>query len=153
MASAFSVPEFDGYMIGNILLALGGSLIFVPSFAIANAFPKHSGTIVALVTGAFDASAAVFLFYRLAYEATDGAFSPQKFFYGYTVVPALIFIAQFTLMNGDGYTSVPQIEEKMASVQDATKDVSHLARCDNQDRLDKRKTKTKHKESHLLTRA
>jgi MFS family permease len=126
MASAFAMPEFDGYMLGNILLALGGSFIFVPSFAIANAFPKHSGTIVALVTGAFDASAAVFLFYRLAYEASDGAFSPQKFFYGYIIVPVLIFIAQFTLMNGDGYTSVPQIEEKMELVRDATKDVSHL---------------------------
>ncbi|KAF1823015.1 MFS general substrate transporter [Dissoconium aciculare CBS 342.82] len=134
MASAFAMPDFDGYMLGNILLALGGSFIFVPSFAIANAFPKHSGTIVALVTGAFDASAAVFLFYRLAYEASDGAFSPQKFFYGYIIVPVLIFIAQFTLMNGDGYTSVPQIEEKMELVRDATKDVhdSDDDRSDNE---------------------
>jgi hypothetical protein len=29
-------------------------------------------------------------------------------------------------MNGDEYTSVPQIEEKMELVRDATKDVSAL---------------------------
>lgn len=56
MATAFSIPEFDGYIAGNIFLSLGGTFIFVPSFQIANAFPKWSGTIVAAVTGAFDAS-------------------------------------------------------------------------------------------------
>lgn len=56
MGSAFAIPEFDGYIVGNILLSLGGTFIFVPSFQVANAFPKWSGTIVAMVTGAFDAS-------------------------------------------------------------------------------------------------
>ncbi len=82
MALAFQIPEFDGYIVGNVFLALGGTFIFVPSFAIANAFPRFSGLIVATVTGAFDASAAVFLFYRLAYEASDGTFTPEKFFFG-----------------------------------------------------------------------
>lgn len=44
MAFAFYIPDFDGYIVGNIFLALGGTFIFVPSFAIANAFPKYSGT-------------------------------------------------------------------------------------------------------------
>jgi hypothetical protein len=56
MATAFSIPEFDGYIVGNAFLSLGGTFIFVPSFQIANAFPKYAGTIVAMVTGAFDAS-------------------------------------------------------------------------------------------------
>jgi hypothetical protein len=56
MATAFSIPAFDGYIAGNVFLSLGGTFIFVPSFQIANAFPKYSGTIVAMVTGAFDAS-------------------------------------------------------------------------------------------------
>jgi MFS family permease len=68
MSLAFQIAEFDGYTIGNFFLALGGTFIFLPSFQIANAFPKYGGSIVALVTGAFDASAAVFLFYRLIYE-------------------------------------------------------------------------------------
>lgn len=59
MATAFMIPDFDGYVAGNILLSLGGTFIFVPSFQIANAFPKCSGTIVAIVTGAFDASVSI----------------------------------------------------------------------------------------------
>lgn len=123
MGYAFAIPDFDGYMFGNIFLALGGTFLFVPSFSISNAFPKYSGTIVATVTGAFDASAAVFLFYRLLYEATDGTFTPQKFFFGYLVVPALLLVAQFTLMTPDGYKTVPQLEAKLEKFEDATRDV------------------------------
>lgn len=124
MALAFYIPEFDGYIIGNVFLAFGGTAIFVPSFSIANAFPRASGTIVATVTGAFDASAAVFLFYRLSYEASDGAFTPTRFFLGYLIVPVLIVIAQFTLMNENAYKTVPQLEMKIEKEQDATRDVS-----------------------------
>lgn len=124
MAFAFYIPEFDGYIIGNIFLALGGTFIFVPSFSIANAFPKFSGLIVATVTGAFDASAAVFLFYRLAYEASGGSFTPEKFFFAYLAVPVFIFVGQLTLMNEDAYKTVPQLEAKIEKEQDATRDVS-----------------------------
>lgn len=142
MAFAFYIPEFDGYIVGNIFLALGGTFIFVPSFAIANAFPKLSGmsrrisrswtieltvetgTIVATVTGAFDASAAVLLFYRLAYEGSGGTFTPEKFFTLYLIVPVVIFIGNFTLMNEDAYKTVPQLELKIEKEQDATRDVS-----------------------------
>ncbi|KAK4544239.1 hypothetical protein LTR36_004449 [Oleoguttula mirabilis] len=123
MAYAFATPEFDGYIIGNVFLALGGTFIFLPAFSIANAFPKFAGTIVATVTGAFDASAAVFLFYRLAYEASGGNFTPDKFFLGYLAVPALILIAQFSLMIPDGYKTVPQLEAKLEKVEDITRDV------------------------------
>lgn len=123
MSYAFRLPEFDGYMLANFLLALGGTFIFVPSFQIANAFPKHSGTIVAFVTGAFDASAAVFLFYRLAYQASGGTFGPDKFFLGYLIVPALILVAQLTLMPVHGYQTIQQLEQKMEKARDATRDV------------------------------
>lgn len=56
MATSFSIPEFDGYIAGNIFLSLGGTFVFVPSYTIGNAFPKYAGLIVATVTGAFDAS-------------------------------------------------------------------------------------------------
>jgi MFS family permease len=123
MALAFYIPEFDGYIVGNIFLALGGTFIFVPSFSIANAFPKYAGTIVATVTGAFDASAAVFLFYRMAYQSSGGTFTPEKFFFAYLVVPATILVAQFTFMNEDAYKTVPQLEAKIEKEQDATRDV------------------------------
>ncbi|KAK5137779.1 hypothetical protein LTR08_007351 [Meristemomyces frigidus] len=123
MGYAFAIPEFNGYTIGNIFLALGGTFIFLPSFSIANAFPKSAGTIVATVTGAFDASAAIFLFYRLAYEASGAAFTPDKFFFGYLAVPALILLLQFTLMTPDGYKSVSQLEAKLEKIEDPTRDV------------------------------
>lgn len=124
MGYAFAIPQFDGYMIGNVFLALGGTFVFVQAYSISNAFPKLAGTIVATVTGAFDASAAVFLFYRLAYEASNRAFKPADFFFGYLIVPVIIFVAQFTLMTPDGYNSVPQLEAKIEKAEDPTHDVS-----------------------------
>lgn len=123
MSYAFSIPEFDGYTLGNFFLALGGTFVFVPSFQIANAFPKYSGTIVAAITGAFDASAAVFLFYRLAYDASEGSFSPDKFFWWYTLVPVAILLAQLTFLPSESYKTAPQLEHKIERAQDAARDV------------------------------
>jgi hypothetical protein len=123
MASSFLLAGFDGYMIGNVFLALGGTFAFVPSFQMANAFPKYAGTIVAIITGSFDASAAVFLFYRLAYETTSGKFGPDKFFFYYTLVPLLILLAQITILPGHSYHTVPQLEEKIERAHDSTRDV------------------------------
>ena len=123
MGSSFAVDEFDGYMLANIFLAFGGTFLFVPSFQLANAFPKYSGLIVALVTGAFDASAAVYLFYRMAYEATGGAFSVEKFFFCYLIVPILAFIAEVTYMPPHAYETYPELEQKIVKVQDPAKDI------------------------------
>lgn len=123
MGLSFSIPDFPGLIAGNILFALGGTYIFVPSFELANSFPKHSGLIVALVTGAFDASAAVFFFYRLAYEETDGAFSPARFFFLYLIVPFLILATELLLMPPFAYHTVPELEKKIERAQDSSRDV------------------------------
>lgn len=123
MAISAIDPELDGYLVANVFLALGGTFVFVPSFQLANAFPKYSGLIVALVTGAFDASAAVYLFYRMAYDASDGALSLEKFYLGYLVVPVLILVAEFSLMPRHAYHSIPQLEEKIERAQDPICDV------------------------------
>lgn len=123
MSLAFQIDEFDGYTVGNFFLALGGSFIFLPSFQIANAFPRYAGTIVATVTGAFDASAAVFLFYRLIYEATDGNFKPQTFFLVYLTVPFAIMVAQLTFLPSESYKTAPQLEMKIARAEDELRDV------------------------------
>ncbi|KAJ5961144.1 Major facilitator superfamily domain general substrate transporter [Penicillium vulpinum] len=123
MAFAFHEPGFDGYIPGNFFLALAGTFLFVPSFQIANAFPKHAGSIVALVTGAFDASAAVFLFYRLIYEGSGRSFTPDKFFLGYLIVPVCIVIALITIMPARDYVSTLQLENKIEKAEDATRDV------------------------------
>lgn len=123
MGYSFYIPEFDAYLLGNFFLGLGGAFIFVSSFQLANAFPQYSGFVVALVTGAFDASAAVFLFYRMLYDATDGGFSLEKFFFGYLVVPVMILVAEFTYMPALAYHSGPELEVKIAVAEDNTRDV------------------------------
>lgn len=123
IANASVLHALDDYMLGNILLALGGTFIFVPSFHMSNAFPKYAGTIVAIITGSFDASAAVFLFYRITYEATSHKFGPRKFFAYYTIVPLLIFLAQVTILPRMSYQTLPQLEEKIERVQDSSNDV------------------------------
>jgi len=114
---------FDGFMFGNILLALGGTFIFVPAFHMSNAFPKYAGTIVAVITGSFDASAAVFLFYRLAYEATSRSFGIHQFFSFYTIVPLMILVAQITVLPQSSYQNLPQLEQKIERAQDSSNDV------------------------------
>ena len=123
MSLAFRIASFDGYTIGNFFLALGGTFIFLPSFQIANAFPKFGGSIVALVTGAFDASAAVFLFYRIAYEASDHTFKPETFFLIYLVVPVVIVIAQLTFLPTENYKTAPQLEMKIQKAENVMHDV------------------------------
>jgi MFS family permease len=123
MSLAFQIAKFDGYTVGNFFLALGGTFVFLPSFQVANAFPKFTGTIVALVTGAFDASAAVFLFYRLAYEASERTFKPQHFFLAYLAVPLAIVVAQLTFLPNESYKTLGQIEMKIQKAEDPTQDL------------------------------
>ena len=118
MGFAFAIPEFDGYIVANMFLGLGGTFLFVPSFQLANAFPKHAGLVVALITGAFDASAAVFLVYRLLWEASDGNFHPWQFFFAFLVVPIAILIAEWTLMPANAYKTTHELEDKLEKVQD-----------------------------------
>src|ERR1700760_132383 len=91
-AWTLNLYHIDGYIPGYLFLALGGPFVFISSFQLSNTFPKYSGLILALLTGSFDTSSAVFLVYRLIYSATDGAFYPQKFFLVYLVVLAFILI-------------------------------------------------------------
>lgn len=129
MALAFHMGEgalgfFDGYLTGNLLLGLGGTFLFVSSYQLANAFPRHAGLVVALVTGAFDASAAVFLFYRLAYEATGHAFKPSYFFLGFAVlVPLMLVVAEFALMPRHGYNTRREYQAEIEYAKDVTRDV------------------------------
>ena len=108
LAYAAQLP-FDGYIPGYLFLALGGPFVFISSFQLSNTFPNHSGLILALLTGAFDSSSAIFLFYRLVYSASDGSFTPQKFFLAYLVVPAFILVAQVFLMPHASYKTVGEL--------------------------------------------
>ncbi|KAI8945376.1 major facilitator superfamily domain-containing protein [Xylaria longipes] len=120
---AFAIPEFDGYTLGNVMLSIGGTFLFVPSFRLANAFPKYSGLIVAVITGSFDASAAVLLLYQIAWESTNRSFAPNQFFFAYTIIPVILLIGEFTLMPRDAYQTTPDLEYKIEKAYDATRDI------------------------------
>ena len=107
-AFATQLP-FDAYIPGYLFLALGGPFVFIPSFQLSNTFPQHSGLILALLTGAFDSSSAIFLVYRLIYSASHEQFTPQKFFLIYLVVPIFIFLVQFFIMPAKSYKTVGEL--------------------------------------------
>lgn len=95
----------DPYLSGYILLALGGPFVFISCFQLANSFPKNSGLILALLTGAFDASLALFLFYRIGYTKWHPV-SLDKFFTVYLLVPLFIAICEVTIMPKKSYKTV-----------------------------------------------
>ncbi|KAK3394668.1 major facilitator superfamily domain-containing protein [Podospora didyma] len=104
---------FDGLLFGYLFLALGGPFTYISSFQLSNAFPRNSGLILALLTGAFDASSALFLVYRIIYQKTEGSFGHRRFFLAYLVVPVAIVIIQLTLMPAQSYKTVGELVEEI----------------------------------------
>lgn len=111
MAYEAALP-FDGLLPGYLFLALGGPFTYISSFQLSNAFPRRSGLILALLTGAFDASSALFLVYRILFNATDGAFNLRRFFLVYLAVPAVILVVQLTIMPTQSYKTVGELVDQ-----------------------------------------
>lgn len=84
MGWTLNPPTRSGY----ILLAIGGPLIFLPSFHLSNTFPARAGLILSAVTGAFDASSIPYLLYNQLYDAVGGI-SLKAFFWSYSIIPIL----------------------------------------------------------------
>lgn len=110
-ACASRLP-FDGYMIGYLLLSLGGPFVFISSFHLSNTFPTRSGLILSCLTGAFDASSALFLIFRLLSEHTQGYVSIRKFFLVYLIVPVFITVAQLTIMPATSYKTAGELVQQ-----------------------------------------
>lgn len=108
----------DLFTPGYFFLALGGPFIFISSFQLSNTFPRHSGLILALLTGAFDSSSALFLVFRLLYEATGGKLNTHSLFLIYLVVPVFIFVVQVFIMPKDSYKTVSEV------VKDAEEEIN-----------------------------
>ena len=113
----------DGYIPGYLFMALGGPFIFISSFQLSNTFPQYSGLILALLTGAFDTSSAIFLMYRLIYQSTNQTFTVKKFFLIYLLVPAFILTVQILFMPSTSYKTVGELvstaeEEQLAHDSD-----------------------------------
>ncbi|KAG7664303.1 uncharacterized protein J8A68_002161 [[Candida] subhashii] len=105
LSFANKLAKIDGYLIGYSLLALAGPFVFISCFQLANSFPKHSGLILALITGSFDSSSALFLFYRLFYTNVY-QLSLSGFFGFYLIVPVFICLCQVFIMPKESYKTV-----------------------------------------------
>ncbi|KAF7715906.1 Uncharacterized protein PECH_005757 [Penicillium ucsense] len=114
---------FDGYIPGYLFLSLGGPFVFISSFQLSNTFPKRSGLILSMLTGAFDASSALFLVFRLLHEGTDGAITTRTLFLLYLVVPVFILIVQVSVMPSTSYKTTGElVQEVEAQVFDELND-------------------------------
>lgn len=103
----------DGLLWGYLLLALGGPFTYISSFQLSNAFPRRAGLVLALLTGAFDASSALFLAYRVLFEQTAGAWGHRRFFLAYLAVPAAMAVLQLTVMPKQSYKTVGEMIEEV----------------------------------------
>jgi MFS family permease len=112
MSFAQEMP-IDGFLLGYLFLALGGPFIYISSFQLSNAFPKQSGLVLALLTGAFDSSSALFLIYRIIYEKSGGSYGHHRFFLVYLAVPAVILVLQFTVLPKQSYKTVGEMIEEI----------------------------------------
>ncbi|KOG97551.1 Fmp42p DI49_4305 [Saccharomyces eubayanus] len=100
---------WDPYVVGYTLLAIAGPFVFISCFQLANSFPQRSGTILALLTGSFDSSSALFLIYRLLYQNRYPDLRVSKFFTIYLLVPLFILVCQLTVMPHSSYKTVNHI--------------------------------------------
>ncbi|KAJ5355642.1 Major facilitator superfamily domain general substrate transporter [Penicillium concentricum] len=120
--TASNLP-FDGYIPGYLFLALGGPFVFIPSFHLSNTFPTRSGLILSMLTGAFDASSALFLLFRLLSEQTEGLVSINNFFAAYLIVPIFIIAAQIFIMPPTSYKTAGElVQQAEAQVEDEIRD-------------------------------
>lgn len=101
----------DLFTPGYFFLALGGPFVFISSFQLSNTFPQNSGLILALLTGAFDSSSALFLVFRILYESTGGRWGTHRLFLVYLVVPLFIFVVQVFVMPRESYKTVSEVVE------------------------------------------
>lgn len=101
--------DHDLYTPGYFFLALGGPFVFISSFQLSNTFPQNSGLILALLTGSFDSSSALFLVFRLLYQGTNTQLNTHKLFLIYLVVPLFILIVQIFVQPAESYKTVGEI--------------------------------------------
>ncbi|KAH8603080.1 major facilitator superfamily transporter [Bisporella sp. PMI_857] len=120
-AFSWQLP-FDGYLPGYFFLGLGGPFIYISSFQLSHAFPKHSGLILALLTGAFDSSSAVFLVYRIIYQWSNEKFWPKYFFLIYLAVPVFILIVQIFIMPAQSYKTIAELVEQVEETENGYDD-------------------------------
>ena len=118
------------------LLAVSGNVILMSNIPVANLFPRHHALVVALISGAFDSSTAVFLLVQTLYNA---GVDFNAMFYLLASLGALMHARTFLLMPKDtiprrlpvefeyGYKELPcsGTEVKLSAKQSYTDKFAH----------------------------
>lgn len=106
----FSSPSLDMYYPAFLFLAIGGPFIFLSTINLSRAFPKYSGLIMAIITGAFDGSSVVFWVFLKIYKSSDSV-TISAIFKVFSIVPILSFVFAVLLMPSTPYevSSKPQV--------------------------------------------
>lgn len=105
--NATKISLFDPYLFGYASMALGGPFAYISSFQLSNAFPAKSGTVLLLLTGAFDASSALFFIYKVVFNHYDESIPIASFFKLYLLVPVFITTVQIFIMPAESYGIAP----------------------------------------------
>lgn len=126
LRSALSIQAFDGFIIGYSFLALGGPFTFISSFQLSNTFPQSSGLILAILSGSFDASSAVFLGYRILYEKSNGNFHLHDFFTLFLAAPIFILLCQMFIMPHDSYVTMKELALDSLDIHEASSECSSI---------------------------
>ena len=107
----------DLYILAYMMLAVGGTGVFLSTLHLSCAFPRYSNFIMAAMTSSFDISTIVFFIFNQIYfdERNIASNSPassastlkrigvSELFVIYLIVPALAFICALTLMPKTPY--------------------------------------------------
>ncbi|KAJ3160670.1 hypothetical protein HDU86_000429 [Geranomyces michiganensis] len=96
-----SGPSFDAYLVGFTMLGIGGPFVFIGCLHISTVFPASSGLIMAAMTGAFDASSSIYMFFTIILDKIGGPV--HRLFLMYAVIPLLIAIATALLMPKNSF--------------------------------------------------
>lgn len=75
-----------------------------------------------MLTGAFDSSSAIFLFYRLGYDRYPKYLSLRTFFLGYLLVPLFILFAQIFIMPPTSYKTVGELVKQVEEEEERLAD-------------------------------
>lgn len=99
LAFARQLPVIDGYTVGYCVLSLASTLVFASQIHLSEASRRFSGFIRSSLHAAVEASACVFLIFRILHSI----FSLQTMFLLYLVVPAFIIFANLSIMPSTKY--------------------------------------------------
>ena len=101
-----------------------------------------------MLTGAFDASSALFLIFRLINERTEGSFQTTKFFSLYLAVPLFIFLVQIFIMPTTSYKTAGElVQEAEAQVTDEANDQVDRSISDSREGERQRNDRRMHRQS------